>query len=120
MYMSVVAQAFDLRQILISMLRINWEVKDVMSQHNSYIDIILRVSKNLMRDCRRRNVIFKFPIRKYKSSLYVWRRCLPKSQFCKKFTGTCGRTLHILLHILSSKGKSKVHFYFNVPGKKDF
>ncbi|XP_018562403.1 syndetin [Anoplophora glabripennis] len=41
-YMSVVAQAFDLRQILISMLKINWEVKDVMSQHNSYIDIILR------------------------------------------------------------------------------
>lgn len=44
-YMSVVAQAFDLRQILISMLKINWEVKDVMSQHNSYIDIILRVRR---------------------------------------------------------------------------
>ncbi|KAJ8977572.1 hypothetical protein NQ317_016097 [Molorchus minor] len=33
-YMAVVAQAFDLRQILITMSKINWEVKDVMSQHN--------------------------------------------------------------------------------------
>ncbi|KAI4455051.1 hypothetical protein MML48_9g00009011 [Holotrichia oblita] len=40
--MTVAAQAFDLRQILISMSKINWEVKEVMSQHNSYIDIILR------------------------------------------------------------------------------
>ncbi|KAF7285885.1 hypothetical protein GWI33_009363 [Rhynchophorus ferrugineus] len=41
-YMAVIAQVFDLRQILISMSKINWEVKDVMSQHNSYIDMILR------------------------------------------------------------------------------
>ncbi|KAF2896789.1 hypothetical protein ILUMI_09384 [Ignelater luminosus] len=41
-YMCVAAQAFDLRQILISMSKINWEVKDVMSQHNSYIDVLLR------------------------------------------------------------------------------
>ncbi|KAK9746215.1 Protein of unknown function C-terminus (DUF2451) [Popillia japonica] len=41
-YMTVAAQAFDLRQILMSMSKINWEVKEVMSQHNSYIDIILR------------------------------------------------------------------------------
>ncbi|KAK4878426.1 hypothetical protein RN001_010932 [Aquatica leii] len=42
-YMCVAARAFDLRQSLISMSRINWEVKDVMSQHNSYIDVLLRV-----------------------------------------------------------------------------
>ncbi|XP_008194931.2 syndetin [Tribolium castaneum] len=41
-YMSVGAQAFDLRQILVSMAKINWEVKEVMSQHNTYIDRILR------------------------------------------------------------------------------
>ncbi|VEN33781.1 unnamed protein product [Callosobruchus maculatus] len=41
-YMTVVAQVFDLRQILLSMAKINWEVKDVMSQHNSYIDMILK------------------------------------------------------------------------------
>lgn len=44
--MCVAAQAFDLRQILISMTKTNWEVKDVMSQHNSYIDVLLRVSSN--------------------------------------------------------------------------
>nr|XP_022907569.1 syndetin-like [Onthophagus taurus] len=41
-YMTVAAQAFDFRQILIAMTKINWEIKDVMSQHNAYIDIILR------------------------------------------------------------------------------
>lgn len=41
--MAVVAQAFDLRQILIQMSKVNWEVKDVMSQHSSYIDMLLRV-----------------------------------------------------------------------------
>ena len=41
--MAVGAQAFDLRQILLSMSKINWEVKEVMSQHNTYIDLILRV-----------------------------------------------------------------------------
>lgn len=41
-YMAVVAQAFDLRQMLTTMSKINWEVKDVMSQHNTYIDVILR------------------------------------------------------------------------------
>lgn len=40
--MAVVAQAFDLRQILISMSKVNWEVKDVMEQHSSYIDTLLR------------------------------------------------------------------------------
>lgn len=40
--MAVVAQAFDLRQILFSMSKVNWEVKDVMSQHSSYIDTLLR------------------------------------------------------------------------------
>lgn len=42
--MAVVAQSFDLRQMLVAMSKINWEVKDVMSQHNAYIDVILRVN----------------------------------------------------------------------------
>ncbi|CAG9830056.1 unnamed protein product [Diabrotica balteata] len=41
-YMAVVAQAFDLRQILTSMSKINWEVRDVRSMHNSYVDTLLR------------------------------------------------------------------------------
>nr|CAH7728593.1 unnamed protein product [Callosobruchus chinensis] len=41
-YMAVIAKMFDLRQTLLSMAKINWEVKDVMSQHNSYIDMILK------------------------------------------------------------------------------
>lgn len=41
-YMAVIAHAFDLRQILITMAKINWNIKEVMSQHNNYIDVILR------------------------------------------------------------------------------
>ncbi|XP_074039810.1 vacuolar protein sorting 50 isoform X1 [Leptinotarsa decemlineata] len=45
-YMAVVAKAFDLRQILILMSKINWEVRDVRSMHNSYIDVILKEVQN--------------------------------------------------------------------------
>lgn len=41
-YMTVACQAFDLRQIMTMMGKINWEVRDVMSQHNSYVDMLLR------------------------------------------------------------------------------
>ncbi|XP_057652521.1 syndetin [Diorhabda carinulata] len=41
-YMAVVAQSFDLRQILMNMAKINWEVRDVRSMHNSYVDTLLR------------------------------------------------------------------------------
>ncbi|KAG5891774.1 hypothetical protein JTB14_006962 [Gonioctena quinquepunctata] len=41
-YMAVVAKAFDLRKILVLMSKINWEVRDVRSMHNSYIDTILK------------------------------------------------------------------------------
>ncbi|XP_044741720.1 syndetin [Chrysoperla carnea] len=41
-YMAVASQSFDLRQTLLSMSKVNWEVKDVMSEHNKYIDVLLR------------------------------------------------------------------------------
>ncbi|XP_060534233.1 syndetin [Cylas formicarius] len=59
-YMAVVAQAFDLRQILLFMSKINWEVKEVMSQHNSYIDLI--VQEVQMFRARLEMVMHKVPI----------------------------------------------------------
>lgn len=53
--MAVVAQAFDLRQMLVAMSKINWEVKEVMSQHNAYIDVILRV---IARDVQKIFVVY--------------------------------------------------------------
>lgn len=59
-YMAVCSQAFDLRQILIMMSKINWEVRDVMSQHNSYVDILLREVQNFT--IRLEKIAFKIPI----------------------------------------------------------
>lgn len=41
-YMAVASQAFNVTAILSLMSRVNWEVTDVMSQHSSYIDVLLQ------------------------------------------------------------------------------
>ncbi|XP_033208336.1 syndetin isoform X2 [Belonocnema kinseyi] len=41
-YMAVVSQALDIAGVLILMTKVNWEVRDVMSQHSSYVDKILQ------------------------------------------------------------------------------
>lgn len=42
-YMHVSAYAVDFKGILSLMAKVNWEVKEVMSQHSHYVDILLRV-----------------------------------------------------------------------------
>ncbi|XP_034949710.1 syndetin [Chelonus insularis] len=44
-YMAVVSKFFDVTNILNLMNRVNWEVKDVMSQHSDYVDSILQECK---------------------------------------------------------------------------
>lgn len=41
-YMCVASHVFDIRTTLISMSQVNWMVKNVMSQHSSYVDQIIR------------------------------------------------------------------------------
>ncbi|KAK0090814.1 hypothetical protein PV325_003834 [Microctonus aethiopoides] len=40
-YMTVISKAFNVANVLTLMNRVNWEVRDVMSQHSDYIDTIL-------------------------------------------------------------------------------
>ena len=47
-FMAVVAQAFDIAVILNLMNRVNWEVRDVMSQHSNYIDTLLVVIQDFV------------------------------------------------------------------------
>lgn len=42
-FMAVTAQAFDVATVLNLMNKVNWEVRDVMSQHSSYIDTLMMV-----------------------------------------------------------------------------
>lgn len=42
-YMAVVTQALDITGVMTLMTKVNWEVRDVMSQHSSYVDKILKV-----------------------------------------------------------------------------
>ncbi|GFG36817.1 hypothetical protein Cfor_08649 [Coptotermes formosanus] len=41
-YMCVSASAVDFQMILSLMAKVNWEVKEVMSQHSQYVDVLLR------------------------------------------------------------------------------
>lgn len=44
MYACISSRALDLRAMLSMMGRVNWEIKEVSSQHSQYVDLILRVS----------------------------------------------------------------------------
>lgn len=47
-YWSVSAQAVNYDQVLGQMASVRWDIKDIMSQHNPYVDSILRVSPVFM------------------------------------------------------------------------
>ena len=42
-YASVACRCLDADAIVGHMSRVQWEIKEVMSQHNTYIDLILQV-----------------------------------------------------------------------------
>ncbi|KAJ4430694.1 hypothetical protein ANN_19285 [Periplaneta americana] len=46
-YMCVSACAVDFRVTLVLMSKVNWEVKEVMSQHSQYVDILLRIHMSI-------------------------------------------------------------------------
>jgi hypothetical protein len=45
--MCVSASAVNFKLILALMAEVDWEVKDVMSQHSQYVDILLRVRETV-------------------------------------------------------------------------
>jgi len=43
-FAGVSCKAVDYQNVVNTMDKVNWEVKELMSQHSSYVDILLRVS----------------------------------------------------------------------------
>lgn len=43
-YWIVAAKAIDYEQMLLLMANVKWDVKEIMSQHNIYVDALLKVS----------------------------------------------------------------------------
>lgn len=43
-YMQVAYQSIDTKYILQMINKVNWEVRDVMSQHSEYVDVLLQVN----------------------------------------------------------------------------
>lgn len=43
-YTSVACRCLDMEQLVGHMSRVQWDIKEVMSQHNGYIDLILQVT----------------------------------------------------------------------------
>lgn len=43
-YWIVAAKAIDYEQMLLLMANVKWDVKEIMSQHNIYVDSLLKVS----------------------------------------------------------------------------
>ena len=47
-YQAVTDRILNQEQIVNSITSIKWDIKDIMSQHNGYVDIILRVSIQIL------------------------------------------------------------------------
>lgn len=43
-YWIVAAKAIDYEQMLLLMTNVKWDVKEIMSQHNVYVDALLKVN----------------------------------------------------------------------------
>lgn len=43
-YWIVAAKAIDYEQMLLLMANVKWDVKEIMSQHNVYVDALLKVN----------------------------------------------------------------------------
>lgn len=42
-YWIVAAKAIDYEQMLLLMAGVKWDIKEIMSQHNVYVDVLLKV-----------------------------------------------------------------------------
>ena len=45
-YTSVACRCLDTEHIISLMSRVQWDIKEVMSQHSHYVDVILQVTLN--------------------------------------------------------------------------
>lgn len=43
-YWIVAAKAIDYEQMLLMMAGVKWDIKEIMSQHNVYVDVLLKVT----------------------------------------------------------------------------
>lgn len=45
-YWIVAAKAIDYEQMLLMMAGVKWDIREIMSQHNVYVDVLLKVKSN--------------------------------------------------------------------------
>lgn len=52
-YWIVAAKAIDYEQMLLMMAGVKWDIREIMSQHNVYVDVLLKVTfyKKCVDDC---------------------------------------------------------------------
>lgn len=43
-YWVVAAKAIDYEQMLLMMAGVKWDIREIMSQHNIYVDVLLKVT----------------------------------------------------------------------------
>ena len=54
-YWIVAAKAIDYEQMLLMMSGVKWDIREIMSQHNVYVDILLKV--NGLKRCLKENML---------------------------------------------------------------
>lgn len=94
-YSCVAWRAVDVRQAYALMLKVNWEVKDVMSQHSHYVDVILRVSPQHL----------LFISKDYVRIAQVYLNCQEKQQIYKKYEKSHSHYYHYFLEVTMERYK---------------
>ena len=46
-YRTVASRSIDFEKLLILMANVKWDIKDIMSQHSNYVDVLLQVREDL-------------------------------------------------------------------------
>ncbi|GBM77752.1 Syndetin [Araneus ventricosus] len=85
-YMAVAARSIDYEQIVVLMSAVKWDVNEIMSQHSSYVDILLRELQIF--SMRLSEVSRKIPVPKEAYDL-LWEHCirLANHSFIEGFSG---------------------------------
>ncbi|KAF8795632.1 Syndetin like protein [Argiope bruennichi] len=85
-YMAVAARSIDYEQIVVLMSTVKWDVNEIMSQHSSYVDILLRELQVF--SMRLSEVSRRVPVPKEAYDL-LWEHCirLANHSFIEGFSG---------------------------------
>lgn len=113
-YWIVAAKAIDYEQMLLLMAGVKWDIREIMSQHNVYVDVLLKVMlhKECVGDCWCNVLCCSLMVCEYEFYEFmtleaVDMNCFESLKQAVNTSGTLGATLALFSSCVSGQGKKK-------------